>query len=95
MTKKQLKKLFKSNNIEFNKQYYYIQIEKNKIRIIIYNNDKFIQMIPAIKNYGGKQRKNCFIIKYKEENIKTNIYFNEDYINFTIRNNILNKLLND
>jgi len=52
-------------------------------------------MIPDIKNYKGKQRKNCFIIKSKEENIKTNIYFNQDYINFIIRNNILNKLIND
>ena len=92
MMNKQLSILFKSNNIEYIEQYGYTEINKNKIKIIIYNSETYEEIIPLLQKHSF-QRKNCWITNIK--NIRKHIYFNEDFIKSILRQNIINNILND
>ena len=87
-----LKKIFKSNNIEY--ELNFILIHKKKYIIHILYSNFYSENLKTLKQCC-EQRKNCWIIKKDEYDKNYNILFNEDYIQSIIRQKLLNTLLND
>jgi hypothetical protein len=80
-------KYFITNEIE-----YYTQVHKNthkKLMIYIINDKNYNFLI---NHYNNCIRKNCLIIKRRFHN---EIYIQEDYIKYILRQRLLNYLLND
>ena len=80
-----LQKIFKSSSIENKEQY--TAIDKPKLKIIIHN-DKMTLLLK--KTSQALFRKNCVIIK---DHSRIHIYLHEDYVKYSIRQKLLNKIL--
>jgi hypothetical protein len=86
-----LKKIFNTDQIEYDDNYDYYLINK-KIIILIYTSESYLNNLDILKTYCH-QRKNCWILKPNTG--KTHIYFHIEYIKFIIRDKSINYLLND
>ena len=87
-----LKKLFNTNQIEYDHNYNYYYINK-KIIILIYTSKSYLSNLDLLKTYCHP-RKNCWII-IKSNKEKTHIYFHIDYIKYILRQRSINYFLND
>ena len=92
INKQTLSILFKSNNIEYNKQYKFYIINKKRTKIMIHKSETYNKVFTFLDNRLSK-RKHCGLLKI--EHNYCNIYFHEDYIKFILRQKIINNIVND